>query len=185
MPSAATAKNVKTIGFICGSLREESINKRLEKALIKRFKREGLKTTSINLGSYDLPLYHGDIDLPAGVKKLVRKIKSCDGVIIVSPEYNGGLPPLLKNAIDWTSTVGTEHFSSPYWGITSCTPGPMSGIMCMRQINYILMRVGGHVSPVQVGVGHAARAFDETGELTAEPSSSLAQKLIADMMAHI
>jgi len=152
MSSAATAKNAKTIGFICGSLRAESINKRLEKALIKEFKRAGLKTTSINLGSY---------------------------------EYNGGLPPVLKNAIDWTSTVGTAHFSSPYWGISSCTPGPMSGIMCMRQINYILMRVGGHVSPIQVGVGHAGRAFDDKGELTAEPSLTLAQKLIADMQAHI
>lgn len=185
MSSAATAKNAKTIGFICGSLRAESINKRLEKALIKEFKRAGLKTTSINLGSYDLPLYHGDLEIPAGVKKLARKIKSCDGVVIVSPEYNGGLPPVLKNAIDWTSTVGTAHFRSPYWGISSCTPGPMSGIMCMRQINYILMRVGGHVSPVQVGVGNASRAFDDKGELTAEPSASLAQKLIADMLSHI
>ncbi len=185
MSSDATSSNAKTIGFICGSLREESINKRLEKALIKAFKRAGLKTTSINLAAYDLPLYHGDLAMPAGVKKLVRKIKSCDGVVVVSPEYNGGLPPLLKNAIDWTSTVGTEHFKSAYWGITSCTPGPMSGIMCMRQVNYILMRVGAHVSPIQVGVGNAGRAFDAKGELTAEPSATLAQKLIEDMRAHI
>jgi len=52
------------IGFICGSTREGSINKTLEKALIKRFKRAGLKTTSINLATYDLPIYHGDLDMP-------------------------------------------------------------------------------------------------------------------------
>ena len=173
------------IGFICGSLREESINKQLEKALTKRFKRAGAKTTSINLASYELPLYHGDLDVPAGVKKLVRKIKSCDGVIIVSPEYNGGLPPVLKNAIDWTSVTGTSQFTAPYWGITACTPGGMSGIMVMRQINYILMRLGAHVSPTQVGVGNAATAFDAKGELIAEPSSGLADKFIADMLANI
>ena len=173
------------IGFICGSLREGSINKRLEKALVKRFKRAGLKTTSINLGTYDLPLYHGHLDMPAGVKKLARKIKSCDGVVIVSPEYNGGLPPLLKNAIDWTSTTGKAHFESPYWGIASCTPGPMSGIMCMRQVNYILMRLGAHVSPIQVGVGRAQVAFDSKGELIAEPSASLADNLINDMLNHL
>ena len=173
------------IGFICGSLRDGSINKRLEKALTKRFKRANCKTTSINLGTYDLPLYHEDLDMPAGVKKLVRKIKSCNGVVIVSPEYNGGLPPLVKNAIDWTSTTGKAHFEAPYWGIASCTPGPMSGIMCMRQINYILMRLGAHVSPIQVGVGKAQIAFDSKGELIAEPSATLADNLIQDMLARI
>ena len=174
-----------TIGFICGSLRSGSINKQLEKALTKRAKRAGLKTTSINLGNYGLPIFHGDIDMPPGVKKLIRKIKSCDGVIIVSPEYNGGLTPVLKNAIDWTSTLGTAHFKAPYWGLASCSPGAMSGIMAMRQLNYILMRVGAHVSPIQVGVGHAAEAFDTTGELMSQPSSTLADSLIADMIARL
>ena len=186
MPSKAkTSNGPATIGFICGSLREGSINKQLETALTKRTRRAGFKTTCINLARYELPLFHGDLEPPADVKKLVRKIKSCDGVIIVSPEYNGGLPPLLKNAIDWSSTLGKEHFKSPYWGISSCTPGPMSGIMCMRQINYILMRLGAHVSPVQVGVGSAHQAFGPKGELTTEPSSSLADMLLADMRAHM
>jgi len=173
------------IGFICGSLREGSINKQLEKALVKRFKRAGVKTTTINLATYDLPLYHGDLTLPAGVKKLTRKISSCDGIIVVSPEYNGGLPPILKNAIDWASTTGKAHFEVPYWGVASCTPGPMSGIMCMRQINYILMRLGAHVSPIQVGVGKAQIAFDTKGELIAEPSATLADNLIKDMLARV
>ena len=171
------------IGFICGSLRKGSINRQLEKALIKRFKRAGARTTSINLATYDLPLYNEDLDIPASVKKLARKIQSCDGVVIVSPEYNGGLPPLLKNAIDWTSTTGTAHFQKPYWGISACTPGTMSGIMCMRQINYILMRLGAHVSPVQVGVGNAPTAFDTSGELIEPASVGLAENLIKDMLA--
>ena len=174
-----------TIGFICGSLRSGSINKQLEKVLIKRFKRAGGKTSSINLAAYDLPLYNGDIKTPPGVKKLIRKIKSCDGVVVVSPEYNGGITPVLKNAIDWTSTIGTDHFKSPYWGVASCSPGAMSGIMGMRQLNYILMRVGGKVSPIQVGVGNAEQAFNTKGELIAEPSSTLAEGLIADMLTHM
>ena len=185
MPSKTPKKNGPTVGFICGSLRDGSINKTLEKALIKQFKRAGVKTTSINLDTYDLPLYHGDLDTPPGAKKLVRKIKSCEGVVVVSPEYNGGLPPLLKNAIDWVSIAGSEAFKAPYWGIASCTPGPMSGIMCMRQINYILMRVGSHVSPAQVGVGNAGDAFDDKGELTSERSLEQVEKLIGDMRSHI
>jgi len=173
------------IGFLCGSLRKASINKRLEAALIKQFERAGTRTSSIDLATYDLPIYHGDLDPPVGVKKLGETIRSCDGVVIISPEYNGSLPPLLKNAIDWTSTLGTEPFKSAYWGISSCSPGPMSGIMCMRQINYILMRVGGHVSPVQVGVGNASQAFDHAGELVSEPAASLAKNLITDMLARV
>jgi len=89
------------------------------------------------------------------------------------------------NAIDWVSTTGSQAFRKPYWGISSCTPGPMSGIMCMRQINYILMRLGGHVSPVQVGVGLAGQAFEEDGGLVAGRSRDLADNLIADMLDRI
>jgi len=173
------------IAFICGSLREGSINKKLEKALIKLFKRAGASCSVIDLGKYEMPLYNGDLKTPDTVKKLINRVKKFDGVVIVSPEYNGGLPPVLKNMIDWTSTVDKSHIKNPYYGIASCTPGPMSGIMCMRQINYILMRLGGHVSPVQVGCGRASIAFDKKGELIAEPSLTLANNLIKDMFDQI
>jgi len=173
------------IGFMCGSLRTGSINQKLQSALIERFKTAGANTHIIDLGGYDLPLYHGDLDTPATVNKLIEDLKILDGVVIISPEYNGGLPPLLKNAIDWTSTVSKEHFEGPVYGIASCTPGSMSGIMCMRQINYILMRLGAEVLPVQVGVGNASKAFNETGELTAQPSSDLANKMRDDMLKRI
>lgn len=173
------------IALICGSLRKESINKKLLKALSKRFKAAGAKPSDIDLGKYDLPLYNGDIETPPGVKKLIKRLKSFDGVVIVTPEYNGGLPPLLKNTIDWTSTVETGHITGPVYGIASCSPGPMSGIMCMRQVNYILMRLGASVIPTQVGTGNAAMAFDAKGNLIAEPSSTLANKMIDQMLTRI
>ena len=173
------------IAFLCGSIRSGSINQRLQRALIKRFEREGADCFVADLGDYDLPLYNGDLDMPEAVDTLCKDLAAQDGVVVISPEYNGSLPPLLKNAIDWSSTHDTTHFTENYWGIASCTPGPMSGIMCMRQINYILMRVGCHVSPIQVGVGNASVAFDSDGELIAQPSASLADKMIKDMMAHI
>ena len=177
------------IGFICGSLREGSINQTLMAALKKRVKTAGAKTTNIDLGTFDLPLYHGDLDTPASrpknVKKLVSKMKSCDGIIIVTPEYNGCLPPLLKNAIDWSSTVGTAQFTGPVYGIAACSPGPMSGIMCLRQLNYILTRVGAQVVGPHVGTGCADEAFDAKGALTAEPSASLADKMVAQLLTQI
>lgn len=176
------AKRKLKIGLICASLREGSINQKLTAALRKRVKASGASVTNIDLGKFDLPLYHGDLKTPANVKKLMNKMAGCDGIIIVTPEYNGSLPALLKNALDWTSTIGKRQFENPVYGIASCSPGPMSGIMCMRQLNYILMRVGAEVVPAQVGTGNAASAFDAKGSLIAEPSSTLADKMIGQLL---
>lgn len=173
------------IAFICASLREDSINGKLEKALIKRFKAAGAKTSKIDLNKYDMPLYHGDLKTPATVKKLITRLKAFDGVVVVSPEYNGSLPPLLKNTIDWTSTVSTDYIKGAVWGLASCTPGPMSGIMCMRQMQFIFTRLGGEVLPQQVGCGNAAKAFDAKGNLTAQPASSFADNMMTAMLERI
>jgi len=179
------AKSPPRIGFLCGSLREGSINQALSKALQKRVKARGVKTGEINLATYNLPLYHGDLKPPTGVKKLITRMKSFDGIIIVSPEYNGGLPPVLKNAIDWTSTVEMGHIAGKVYGIASCVPGPMSGIMVMRQIQFILMRLGADLVPVQAGCGMADQAFDAKGHLTSALTASLADKMIDQMLARI
>lgn len=173
------------IAFICGSLRTGSINQKLQAALMGRAKKLGADIIDIDLGSYDLPIFHGDLELPSGVKNLITDMMACDGIIITTPEYNGSLPPLLKNAIDWVSTQAKTPFTNPVYGIASCSPGPMSGIMCMRQLNYILMRLGAEVVPTQVGTGNASNAFDDAGHLTAEPSNSFAERMIAQVLTRI
>lgn len=174
-----------TLGFICGSLRKDSINVKLTHALMARAKAVGAKARALDLGSYDLPMFHGDLSAPAAVSALKADMRACDGLIMVTPEYNGSLPPLLKNAIDWVSVTGTEQFLEPVYGIAACTPGPMSGIMVLRQLNYILTRVGADVVPAQVGTGLASKAFDAEGLLTAQPSSDLADMMLSQMMTRI
>ncbi len=171
------SSNVK-IAFLCGSLRTGSINRKLETALMRRAEEHGATAERVDLADYEMPLYHGDLEMPETTKALVKHLATFDGVVVVSPEYNGSLPPLLKNMIDWTSTFDRAHFTGPVWGIASCTPGPMSGIMCMRQIQYILTRLGVEVIPVQVGCGNAAKAFDDDGALVAQPSSDLADNML-------
>lgn len=180
-----TDSNPPSIGFLCGSLREGSINQKLSKALQKKFKEAGAKTGKIDLGTYDLPLLHADLELPAGVKKLIKRMKSFDGIVVVTPEYNGGLPPVLKNAIDWTSLESTDHITGPVYGVASCTPGPMSGIMVMRQLQFILMRLGADLVPRQVGCGNAERAFDAKGNLIAAVPSSMADTLVKQMLERV
>ncbi len=173
------------IAFICASLREGSINKQLERALIKRFKHAGAKTSSIDLGKYDMPIYHGDLKTPPTVKKLINRLSKFDGIVVISPEYNGCLPPLLKNTIDWTSTVSTDYIHGAVWGLASAAPGPMSGIMCMRQMQFIFTRLGGHVLSQQVGCANASKAFDARGNLTAEPTLTFADIMRDKMLERI
>lgn len=173
------------IGLICGSLRKGSINQKLCKALIYKVNKANAKASLIDLANYDMPIFHGDLEASAIVKKLVNRIKSFDGIIIVSPEYNGCMPPLLKNAIDWTTTVETGHITKPVYGIASCTPGPLSGVMVMRQLQFILLRLGADLVPTQTGCGNADSAFGPKGALIAQPAAKLADKMIGQMLERI
>lgn len=173
------------IGFMCGSLRKGSINQKLTRALQAIAKDKGATPIYVDLGSYELPIYHGDLETPKGVQALIDDMSACHGIVIVSPEYNGGLPALLKNALDWTSKVTTDHIKGPVFGIGSCTPGPMSGIMVMRELQFLLMRLGADLVPMQVGCGSAASAFDDEGNLIAERPASFANMMFDQMLSRI
>ena len=170
-----------TVAFLCASLREGSINQQLEGALMAMAGDLGLAPDKVDLNDYEMPLFHGDLKPPASVDALIERLGGYDAVVVVTPEYNGSLPPLLKNVIDWTSTRTTEHITGPVYGIAACTPGAMSGIMCLRQLAYILTRLGGEVVPTQVGVGNAVAAFDEHGRLAPGHSAELAEKMLQSL----
>lgn len=171
-----------SIAFVCASLRQGSINQQLEGALMIKAADLGAEPVKVDLNDFEMPLFHGDLKPPQTVQALIDHLKWFEAVVIVTPEYNGSLPPLLKNTIDWTSTIETGHLTGPVYGIASCTPGPMSGIMCMRQLHYVLNRLGATVMPTQVGCGNAAKAFDGEGRLAVEPTNSLADKMLGQLI---
>src|SRR3954470_20906595 len=94
---------------IPGSLRTGSLNAMLAAAAAQEFARAGVEVTRISLGDFPLPLYDGDLQSRSGVPKpavnLKRMIGEHHGVLIVTPEYNASVPPLVKNTIDWVSRV--------------------------------------------------------------------------------
>lgn len=177
------------IALISGSTRTGSINAQLVKAVSLVFKDLGAKPTIISLKDYEMPIYDGDYEeangVPKSVKNLIRRLKGFDGVFISTPEYNGGLPALLKNTIDWTTRVELGHFKGPVYGVGACSPGPMSGIMAMRELQFILMRLGAHVLPTQVGTGFAAKAFEKNGRLVDGFSKNQATLMASQMLNQI
>jgi NAD(P)H-dependent FMN reductase len=89
---------------LVGSLRAESVNRRMAE-LASEIAPDGVAVTVFD-GLADLPFYNEDIDrdpVPAGVAKLRAATGATDAALFVTPEYNGGIPAALKNAIDWLS----------------------------------------------------------------------------------
>ena len=96
----------QTIGVlgIAGSLRRDSYNKALLRAAQQLAPPRMLISIYEDLGS--IPPYNTDVEAeayPEVVNELKRRIHAADGILIVTPEYNYGLPGVLKNAIDWAS----------------------------------------------------------------------------------
>ena len=91
------------IAVFVGSLRRESINRRLAHALVRLPAAQGHDFTFPEIG--DLPLYDQDreTDAPPEMLRLKQEIRAADGVIFVSPEYNRSIPGVLKNALDTAS----------------------------------------------------------------------------------
>ena len=93
---------MKKIGIILGSLRKESLNKKLAETFIK-LNHPDLEFSFIEIK--DLPLFSEDLEknLPLSVIKMRNEVNSVDNILFMVPEYNRSISGVLKNAIDWAS----------------------------------------------------------------------------------
>lgn len=93
-----------TVLTLVGSLRSASINHAIAREAAAAAP-EGVQVVLAE-GLDRLPFYSEDIDAgqtPEAVTRLLEQVENADAVLVVTPEYNGGLPAVVKNAIDWTS----------------------------------------------------------------------------------
>jgi len=100
----------KKISVIVGSLRKDSFTRKIAKELIK-FAPDNLTFEFLEIGS--LPLYNQDLDdiPPEEWKEFRARLKTFDGVLFATPEYNRSVPGVLKNAID----VGSRPYGHSAW----------------------------------------------------------------------
>jgi chromate reductase len=124
------------IAIVVGSLRKDSFNRRIARTVCA-IEGDRLDCRMIEIG--DLPLYNQDFDAlpeqPAAYVRFRDDVRNSDGVLFVSPEYNRGMPGVLKNAID----VGSRPYGSSVWnrkpaGIITASPGAIGGFGSNHQI---------------------------------------------------
>src|SRR5687768_1973943 len=133
------------IAIVVGSLREGSINKRVARSICA-LQHERLDCTMVEIGG--LPLYNQDYDAepPEAYERFRGQIRDADGVLFVTPEYNRGVPGVLKNAID----VGSRPYGKSVWAqkpaaIVSASPGAIGGFGAnhqLRQAAVFLNKIG-------------------------------------------
>jgi len=162
-----------------GSIRSGSFNTRLAAAAAAELARMDADVSLISLADYPLPLYDGDLEAGSGIPenalKLKRQFCAHHGVFIAGPEYNAGMTPLLKNAIDWVSRVkeAGEKPLSAYRGrvfaLGSASPGSYGGMRSQIATRQVLeMGCGALVIPEACAVAAAHQAFDDEGHLKDE-----------------
>lgn len=127
------------IAIIVGSLRAESINRRLAEGLIRLPAANGHDFAFLEIG--DLPLYNQDDDAapPAPAVRLKREIAAADGVIFATPEYNRSIPGVLKNALDHASRpYGKSAWAGKPAAVIGTSPGKPGTAMAQQHMRTIL-----------------------------------------------
>jgi chromate reductase, NAD(P)H dehydrogenase (quinone) len=160
---------------IPGSLRIGSLNVRLAAAAAYQFAQAGAEVSRISLADFPLPIYDGDLQTKSGVPKnavnLKRMIGSHHGVLIVTPEYNSSVPPLVKNTIDWVTRVqdGQESrgqvFRERAFAIAAASESRLGGTRSLAALRLILTACHATVIPNQLALSFASEAYDDMDRL--------------------
>ena len=153
---------------LAGSLRRASYNRGLIRAAAE------LAPTGIVVDVFDLrdlPLYNQDVEdagEPDSVKAFKLAIEHADALLVASPEYNHGVPGVLKNAIDWASRPRvTSPLRDRAVAVMGASPGQGSTARAQAQLRDAFVFTGACVMPLpELLVGAAASHFDADGNLT-------------------
>jgi chromate reductase len=169
------------IAMIVGSLREGNFNRRVARSICA-VRGDNLDCSMIEIG--DLPLYNQDYDgspdEPEQYARFRDQIRPVDGVLFVSPEYNRGVPGVLKNAID----VGSRPYGHSVWNgkpaaIVTVSPGSIGGFGSNHQIRQAAVFLNMPVmQQPEAYLGHVSDdSFDESGCLKDGPLKELVTTL--------
>jgi chromate reductase len=157
----------KKIAVLVGSLRKESLNRKMAGSLIK-VSPDSLKLEIIEIGN--LPLYNQDFDgkPPAEYTQFREGLKRFDGVLFVTPEYNRSVPAVLKNALD----VGSRPYGQNVWdrkpgAVISVSIGAIGGFGANHHLrqSLVFLNVPTMQQP-EAYIGNAESLFDKNGNLT-------------------
>jgi len=167
------------IGVIVGSLRKDSFNRQLAKAVAALLPAH-LQAEEIPIG--DLPLYNQDLDtsLPAAVVEFKQQVKAADGLLFFTPEYNRSYSGVLKNALDWGSRPwGKSSWPGKPAGILGASPSQVGTALAQEHLRMVLSALDVAVLPQpSIFVQYTGGLVDAGGKITNESSAEFVQGFV-------
>jgi chromate reductase len=162
---------------ISGSLRADSYNSQLLRAA-RELLPAGAELELFD-GLRELPPYDQDLDndgVSAPVQALRERIGAADVLLIATPEYNGSLPGLLKNAIDWASRPrGSASLANKAVAVIGATTGSFGGVWAQAETRKVLGIAGARVIESDVAVPRAPECFIDGGLVDQELRAQLGE----------
>jgi chromate reductase, NAD(P)H dehydrogenase (quinone) len=179
-----TASPIHVLGF-AGSLRAGSTNRALLEAA-RQLAPDDIRLTIVELD--DVPLYNGDLDedgrRPEAVERLKAAIAEADALLIATPEYNYGIPGVLKNAIDWASRPARRSpLAGKPVGMMGATKGPFGAVRALEHLKAAMLSAVAHPLPFPVVAVPEAAAKFEDGRLTDERTLGHLVRLLEELAA--
>jgi len=174
---------------LSGSLRRHSFNRGLLHAAAEAMP-EG---STLEIGSIaEIPLYNADVEaacFPAAVSTLKDQIAAADGLLLVTPEYNNGIPGVFKNAIDWLSRPPSDAprvFGGKPVAVIGASPGRFGTLLSQTGWLPVLRTLGAdHWSGGRLLVSGTSSLFDVEGNLTDQATRDRLRDYLAGFVAHI
>jgi chromate reductase len=169
------------IAILVGSLRKDSINRKIARSICS-IRDDNLDCSMVEIG--DLPLYNQDYDDPANTpEQYVRfrdQVRSADGVLFCTPEYNRSVPGVLKNALDIGSRpYGQSVFDKKPAAIVTASPGAIGGFGANHHLRQscVFLNMPMMLQPEAYLGGVSDDSFDESGCLKDGPLKDLVMKV--------
>ncbi len=154
------------------SLRKDSLNTTLAKLAVELLEKHGAKVDFANMSEFDCPSFNQDLELkevhPTGAEELKKRLLANHAFIISSPEYNGSMPGLLKNVIDWVSRFRPQPFNLHNALLMSASPSMVGGNRALWSLRMPLEHLGTRVYPNMFSLAMAHKAFTPGGKIADE-----------------
>ena len=177
MPTALT---------LSGSIRQGSLNQLLQAHIGRQLTAAGVDVTALSLADFPMPIFNEDLEpdnIPEAAGRLAALWREADIIFIASPEYNGGIPPLLVNTLAWLSRQRPSPFRHAVFGIGGVSSGKYGTIFAQSHLRDSLSKLGALVVPTLLGIGPADDALDATGNPT-EPAIIRKVEAIVHELTH-
>jgi chromate reductase len=167
------------VGVVVGSIRKGSFSRALAKAMCGL--NPNLQCEILEIAQ--LPMYNQDLDgsPPREWVDFKARIKACDAILFVTPEYNRSVPGVLKNAID----VASRPYGQSAWEkkpsmVVSCSPGGIGGFGSNHHLRQCLVFLQMPVMQMEAYVGSVNKLVNEQGQITSDDTRGFLTKIMQD-----